>query len=378
MAELICKGCGGMVDAEGIEPFTLCECSDCGSEIIIPKPMGHFLLEKDLGTENYIRIYEGFDKEQNMDSYIFMLDKDCPEYDKFLALAKEDAVALSTLKHPNICPTLNFGEVEGQFFVTYPKLDGYSLSDYTPETQGLLDVNRVVDVVQAVGLGMAVAHHKEFAHHDICLKNIQIDARGNVRLKNFFKSRFIYNLLQNKDELTSSVSPFFISPEKAESRIEDKRGDVFSYGVVFYFMLTGKYPFSGATEAETVYSRVKKKAAKKEEVFNEGGRRLKTQDTVEYIPPPYPSKIREDIPDEISSLIMEMLSYHPVQRPKFTEILAAINLFKAKEEKEAVVKSVQKQIIREDSSTKTRAIPIMKNLAGADQKKQQKKRFFKL
>jgi serine/threonine protein kinase len=378
MAELICKGCGGMVDAEGIEPFTLCECSDCGSEIIIPKPMGHFLLEKDLGTENYIRIYEGFDKEQNMDSYIFMLDKDCPEYDKFLALAKEDAVALSTLKHPNICPTLNFGEVEGQFFVTYPKLDGYSLSDYTPETQGLLDVNRVVDVVQAVGLGMAVAHHKEFAHHDICLKNIQIDARGNVRLKNFFKSRFIYNLLQNKDELTSSVSPFFISPEKAESRIEDKRGDVFSYGVVFYFMLTGKYPFSGATEAETVYSRVKKKAEKKEEVFNEGGRRLKTQDTVEYIPPPYPSKIREDIPDEISSLIMEMLSYHPVQRPKFTEILAAINLFKAKEEKEAVVKSVQKQIIREDSSTKTRAIPIMKNLAGADQKKQQKKRFFKL
>lgn len=378
MPELVCRGCGGVVDTEGIEPFTLCECSDCGSEIIIPLQLGYLLLERPIAVENHVRIYDGFDKGQNMDSEIFILDKECPEYDKFFALAKEDAVALSTLKHPNICPILNYGDIEGQFFVTYPKMDGYPLSDYSPETQGLLDIGKVVDVLQAIGLGMAVAHHKEFAHHDICLRNIHIDARGNVRVKNFFKSRFIYSLLQSKEELTSSVSPYFISPEKAESRVEDKRGDVFSYGVVFYFMLTGRYPFSGATEVETVYSRVKRKAAKQEDVFSEGGRRLKTAETVEYIPPPPPSKLRQDVPEEISTLVMEMLSYHPVQRPKFTEILAAINLFKAKEEKETIVKSAQKQMVREDTSTKTRAIPVMKNLAGADQKKPQKKKLFKL
>ncbi len=123
---------------------------------------------------------------------------------------------------------------------------------------------------------------------------------------------------------------------------------------------------------------MKRKAAKQEDVFSEGGRRLKTAETVEYIPPPPPSKLRQDVPEEISTLVMEMLSYHPVQRPKFTEILAAINLFKAKEEKETIVKSAQKQMVREDTSTKTRAIPVMKNLAGADQKKPQKKKLFKL
>lgn len=378
MVQLVCKGCSGVIDAEGIAPFTLCECSDCGTEIIIPQPFGHLLLEKPLGTENYINIFEGFDQSQNLESEIFILDKSCPEYEKYYAVAKEEAVALCTIKHPNICPITNYGDVEGQFFVAYPKMDGYPLSDYDPKTQGLLDVNKVIDVMQAVGLGMAIAHHKEFAHHDLCLSNIHIDARGNVRIKNFFKSRFIYNLLQSKEELKSSVSPYFISPEKAESRLEDKRGDVFSYGVVFYFMLTGKYPFSGATDVETVYSRVKKKPKKEEEIFNQGGARMITAETVEYIPPSPPAKIRDDIADEISSLCMEMLSYHPVQRPKFTEILAAINLYKAKEEKETIVKSAQKQMVREDKSTKTRAIPIMKNLAGNDPKRQQKKKFFKL
>ncbi|HRU00807.1 MAG TPA: hypothetical protein P5239_03820, partial [Victivallales bacterium] len=138
------------------------------------------------------------------------------------------------------------------------------------------------------------------------------------------------------------------------------------------------YPFSGNTEVETVYSRVKKKPKKQEEIFNQSGARLKTAETVEYAPPTPPIKLREDIPEDISSLIMEMLSYHPVQRPKFTEILAAINLYKAKMEKETIVKSAQKQMVREDNSTKTRAIPVMKNLAGIDPKKSQKKRFFKI
>jgi serine/threonine-protein kinase len=378
MNDLQCKGCGGVVDAAGIEPFTLCECSDCGTEIIIPKEFGYLQLEKPLGTESYISAYEGFDKGQNMESIIFILEKDCPDYQTFFAFAREDAIALSTLKHPNVCPILNHGEIDGRYFVTYPKLDGFPLSDYSPDVQGFLDVDKLVDVFQAVALGMAVAHHKEFAHHDISPKNIQMDARGNVRVKNFFKSRFIYNLLQNKDELSSSVSPYFISPEKAESRIEDKRGDVFSYGVLFYFMLTGKYPFSGSTEVETVYSRVKRKSPRREEIFSAAARRLQTAETVEYAPPEHPAKLRQDIPDEIDSLIMEMLSYHPVQRPKFTEILASVNLCKAKEEKETIVKSAQKEMVREDTSTRTRAIPIMKNLAGADMKKPQKKRLFRL
>jgi serine/threonine protein kinase len=371
MSQLICHGCSSVINTMGIEPFTLCNCSKCGTELIIPYEMDYLTLEKPLYEKSLFAVYEGFDKSQNMSSTIFILNKDTTEFNQFHKIAKEEATNLSTLKHPNICPITNFGDVEGNFFVTEPRMDGYSLSDYSPETQGLLDVEKVIDVLMAAALGLAVAHHKEFVHHDICPENIHIDARGNVRTKNFFISRFTYEYLQNKEDIASSVSPYFISPEKAESRVEDKRGDVFSFGVLFYYMLTGKYPFSGKNEMETVYSRIKKKKPLQSQVFSSEKPHVLTAGTVEYIAPVTPANFRKGVPGEISNAVLDMLSYHPVQRPRFSEILNTINLYKAREDRENVVHLAQREMVRETISTRTKAIPIMKNLSAViDPKKE--------
>ena len=242
-------------------------------------------------------------------------------------------------------------------------MDGYPLSDYSPKTQGLLDFEKVIDVLHAVVLGLAVAHHKEFIHHDLCPENIHVDARGNVRTKNFFISRFTYEYLQDKEDIASSVSPYFISPEKVESCVEDKRGDVFSFGVLFYYMLTGKYPFSGKNEVETVYSRVKKRKPPEPQVFSTEKPLVLAPATVDYLPPAPPLYFREDVPGEISDIVLDMLSYHPLQRPRFSEILNRINLYKAWEDREKVFHSAQKEMVRETATTKTRAIPNMKNLS---------------
>jgi serine/threonine-protein kinase len=249
--------------------------------------------------------------------------------------------------------------------VVQPLIDGYSLSDYNPEEQGLLDVDSVLDVIQAAALGMAIAHNKDFVHHNLSPENIRIDARGNVRVTDFYLSRMIYSVDQKLNKKADTikcdpaVSPYFISPEKAESGVEDKRGDVFSFGVTMYYMLTGQYPFAGTNAVETVYSRVKKKHKKEEEVFNEAATRFITPETVDYVPPKHPSVIRPEIPAETDALIMDMLSYLPVKRPKFTEILAIFNLLRAeKNKKETVVAAQQKMV-----TTTTRAIPKMGNLS---------------
>lgn len=352
------------MDTTGIAPFTLCECSECGVDIIIPFQLDYLLLEKFIEKKSFIDIYEGFDKSSNMNSMINVLDNEAEDYAKLLDIAKEEANDLSTLKHPNTLPILLFDEIRGNFCVTTPILDGYTLSDYSPEEQGFLNLEQILDVMQAAALGLAVAHKKEFPHHNVCPENICIDGRGNIRVKNFYLSRFIYradqisNKVNDAIKCDSSVSPYFISPEKAESGIEDKRGDVFSFGVTMYYMLTGKYPFAGKTEMETVYSRVNHKKKKETEIFSEQASRLVTPETVEYAPPQNPQILRPEIPDEISSLVMDMLSYLPVKRPTFAEILAIFNLWKAKKYKETTVVSAQKVMV----TTKTRAIPKMGNL----------------
>ena len=371
MSEAICKGCGVVMDTTGIEPFTLCECSECGADIIIPFQLDYLLLEKFIERKFHVDIYEGFDKSSNVNSTIMVLDNEVDDYATLLEIAKDETNALLTLKHPNTLPILLSDEILGNFCVATPLMDGYVLSDYVPEEQGLLNLEQILDVMQAAALGLAIAHKKEFPHHNVSPDSIGIDARGNIRVKNFFLSRLIYRADQKSNKVDEvikcdpAISPYFVSPEKAESGVEDKRGDVFSFGVTMYFMLTGKYPFSGKTEIETVYSRVKQKQKPESEVFSEQSSRLVTPDTVEYAPPKSPTFLRSEIPEEISSLIMDMLSYLPVKRPTFAEILAIFNLWKAKKYKETTVLSAQKVMV----TTKTRAIPKMGSLGKKKKKK---------
>lgn len=375
MSQTVCKGCGGVMDTTGIEPFTVCECSDCGTELVIPFELDYLLLEKFIERQSVVDVYSGFDKSANSDVLILLVDNQVPDHEKYEAMGKQDAVALSTLKHPNVCPIMNYDTLKGNFCVTAPIMDGYSLDSYNPDEQGMLDVDSVIEVLQAAALGLAISHHKEFVHHNVCPANIHIDARGNVRVKNFFLSRMTYNVDQSniKEDSAikydSSISPYFISPEKAESGIEDKRGDVFSFGVVMYYMLTGKYPFSGSSEIETVYARVKKKKKDEAEIFSGASGRILTPEMVEYVPPKPPVQLRQDIPDDISDLIMDMLSYLPVKRPKFSEILSIFNLYRARKEKEKSVVSAQKVMV----TTKTRAIPKMTPLDGKGKEKPKRK-----
>lgn len=364
-----------MMDVTGIDPFTVCECSDCGTELTIPFELDYLQLENLIDRQSVIDIYTGFDQSSNSTATIMVLDPEAPQIDALVKIAKEEAGELSTLKHPNICPILNFDTLKGHFCATSPLMDGYSLDDYSPKDQGLLDIHSVLEVIQAAALALAVAHHKEFVHHNVCPKNIHIDARGNVRLKNFYVSRFVYRadqMMSKEDAIIksdASVSPYFISPEKAESGIEDKRGDVFSFGVVMYYMLTGQYPFAGKSEIETVYARVQKKKKNDTEIFSAESSRMITPDTVEYVPPKPPNQLRPEVPADISQLVMDMLAYLPVKRPKFSEILSIFNLMRAEQEKQDSVVSAQKVMV----TTTTRAIPKMTPLNGKKEKKKKKK-----
>jgi len=363
------------MDTTGIPPFTVCECSDCGTDLIIPFQLDYLLLETFYDKESAFDLYTGFDKSSNSAVNIYLLDNEEKNIDELKSIAEEESILLTSFKHPNITPLFNYATIKGNFCATSPLIDGFSFEDYNPNDQGLLDVNKLIDVFQAALLGLAIAHHKEIIHHNVCLKNIHIDVQGNVRIRNFLSSRFTYRYdnLRNKDKendeikTDKSISPYFISPEKAESGIEDKRGDIFSFGVVMYYMFAGKYPFQGSNTLETVYSRVMKIKRKNDDLMN---KKKSLPDSINYVPPKPLINLRPEIPESLSKLIMRMLAYLPVRRPSFSEVLSEINLYKAGEEKKISVVSAQKTMVE----TKTRAIPKMTPLAGKPKMQKKNKR----
>jgi len=303
-----------------------------------------------------------------------VLRPDAPDVEWGREAVEEEAKKLLDLRHHNVCPLFEHGEIEGCLTASTPLLDGYPLSTYEPEKHGLLNVNKLVEVMQAAALGMAVAHYKEIAHHDVCLENVQVDARGTVRVKEFLVSRFIYRFdqrnIREDARIRVSVSPYFVSPEKAESGLEDQRGDVFSFGVIFYFLLTGVYPFDCETNTRTIRARIKPDVRKKreekkrvEEIFNAGNETSIDEGEMsnEYLPPIPPKERRPGIPKSLSDIIMSMLSYYPHDRPTFSELIHCLNLLRAKTDvlkirktQEEIVDSETKDIPRMESMTKLR------------------------
>lgn len=296
-------------------------------------------------------VHDGLDEEHCLRVEVTIIRRDAPDAADLAALAREEAERLSRLQHVNICPLFRFGEHDGWFYVTTPKMDGFSLSAYDPAKVGTLDISRVTDVMQAVALALAVGHFKEISHHNVCPDSVHVDARGTVRIKNYFTSRVVFRHDQHRqerdDKIRVSVSPHYISPEKAENGNEDRRGDVFSYGVLYYWLLTGRHPFIGANPTEIIYARIPRQEDQ-EAIFNEADR------LPAYVPPPPPQELRPEVPKALGAMVMSMLHYYPVRRPEFTEIISQLNLLRAKQD------MIERRLtLFQIAQTDTRDIPKM-------------------
>ncbi len=347
MSELACSNCQKVLDITGIDPFTRCECPECGAKFTIPFEFGHILLQSPIERRCVFDVYEGYDTKKEMSSIVYILDDEIEGYDEALKLAGELAKTYVELRNEHISPVVSFGEFGGRFYVTEPQMDGYDLSSYDPESQqSLLELDNVIEIMKNIGLALAKAHHHELVHHGVAPANVHIDARGNVRLKNFFMANFIYRY-SIMNGLAHEVSPYFISPEKVEEGSEDKRGDVFSYGAVFYYLLTGKYPYEGKTENETLYCRVKQKPKQKEEIFSESKPdvMMVSSKDVPFKNPELPDKLRPEVNEGLSNILMRTLKYEPGPRPAIPQILDVINLYQAFKEKEQTINAAQKQMV---------------------------------
>ena len=353
-----CRKCHEKIEVHK-DPFIPALCR-CGHMQITPFIMGGIQFQKLLASSPIFLLFYGIYEEKNLFVEITVLRKDISNYDFCLKVAEEQAEVSLNLRHLNICPIFEKKKIANYLCIISPALDGYSLASYLPEEHGLLATNKTIDLLQATALGMAVAHYKEIPHHNLCPENIHLDNRGILRIKNFFISRFIYIYDQKRikkyNHIFTSVSPHYISPEKVESGAEDKRGDVFSFGVIFYYFLTGKFPFHGTGEFETVYTRSKlKHKAKQGKITTNYD--VNIDKFPDYISPKKPSDIRPQIPKEISQLIIKTLSYYPNDRPTFSTIISEFNILRAKENA-IKIRHAQEEIV--DSETKS--IPKMKPL----------------
>ena len=159
-----------------------------------------------------------------------------------------EAQAVAKLKHPNIIPVFEAGELDGRCFLVSEFCEGQPLSQMT---QGRpLEATFATEIVLAVIDAVTHSHRHGIVHRDIKPHNIMIDDTGRPLVTDFGLAK---NLVQDQTLTLAGEligTPGYMAPEQAEGGAQncDERTDIYSIGVVLFQLLTGKLPFSGGFE----------------------------------------------------------------------------------------------------------------------------------
>ncbi len=173
-----------------------------------------------------------------------------------------EARAAARLRHPNIVPVHEVGEIGGTHYFTMDFIEGPSLGRLLDRKK--VPVRRVVEWLRTICYAVDFAHRKGIVHRDLKPQNILVDAEGRPCVTDFGLAKDL--TATTALSLTGAIfgTPEYMSPEQAQGRTHaiDRRTDVYSMGIVLYEAVTGQRPFHGKTMYDTIQSVVRDEPAR--------------------------------------------------------------------------------------------------------------------
>lgn len=222
----------------------------------VEKPMlGRYQIEKELGKGAMGVVYLGKDPKIGrvvaIKTMALSQEFEPDELDEVKERFFREAETAGRLNHPNIVTMYDAGEEHDLAFIAMEFLKGKDLAPYV-KPDNLLELAKVVDIIIKVADALDYAHSNNVVHRDIKPANIMYELdTASVKVTDFGIAR----ITDSSKTKTGMVlgTPSYMSPEQLSGKKVDGRSDLFSLGVMFYQMVTGKLPFVGDSMAALMF-----------------------------------------------------------------------------------------------------------------------------
>jgi serine/threonine-protein kinase len=221
--------------------------------------------------------------------------------EKFVARFRREALAVAQLIHPNIVQVFDAGVDDERHYIVMEYVEGRSGAQIL-QANRLLGAEETVSLATQACAGLEYAHRQGIIHRDVKPGNLMViggpaaddDGGGGsggemaVKLTDFGIAR-----AGEQTRLTQVGSVVgtaaYLAPEQARGEEATPASDVYALGVVIYQLLTGRLPYEGSSLAELAVRRESER-------------------------PLSPSAYNPDVPESLSSAVLESLHGDPTAR----------------------------------------------------------------
>ena len=177
----------------------------------------------------------------------------------------DEAKLAALLQHENIVQIYDFGSIDDEYFIAMEYLFGKDLRSLTrkaKKTAVPLSLENTFYIISCICAGLDYSHNLKdlqgkplnIIHRDINPQNIFLTYEGQVKIIDFGIAKAAsHNSTTHEGLIKGKLA--YMSPEQATGKTIDHRSDIFSTGIIFYELLTGRRMFEG--ETMEIYSKVR-------------------------------------------------------------------------------------------------------------------------
>lgn len=262
----------------------------------------HYEVTAKLGAGGMGDVYRAHDTKLGRDVALKILPPHLAERPGWRTRFEREARAIAALRHPNIVTIYSVEEADGVLFLTMECIEGTTLGSLIPKNG--LPLDRFFALAIPLADALVEAHGKSITHRDLKPANVMVDTDGRVKILDFGLAKLLEPDAPTHDPEDARTAPaeapttedgrilgtlVYMSPEQAEGKPVDHRSDLFSLGVLYYEMATGRRPFAGDTTASTIAAILRDE-------------------------PPSVAEVRADVPRHLARIINRCLDKDPARR----------------------------------------------------------------